>query len=1072
MPPSDKQPLKPAASAADDPRSKPARRRGWRVFFSVFKWCRVAVLLVLLSALVLGIFLNRVGLPAWVKQRIVVQMRKVGWEIEFSRMRLRWYRGIVAEDLQFRRTNDAPGPHLFLETAEFRLNLQALRHFDLHADSVMVQDGRLFWSLPGTNQPNRTVALNDIRGEMFLHPTDTWELRSLQATFLGARVRLRGNLTNALFIREWKLPEAKPPKPGEEPGEIWKRIFTDLHRFRVLGQPELNAIFALDARDLRGREANFRLTTRGLDSPWGGGEGVQIMARLLPQLHTNDQLRAELKINADAAHTPWATGTNLQLALTVEPSLTHWVPTNTAVVAQLRNVRSRWGQASHARLSLQSQPGLTNVGLRATRFHFFAEEAQTEWAGANRAEVRGLVYHPSTNLLPAFVETDAQFFQTRTRWATSEWAHVAARFPLPEESDVFFKTNLAWPARLQNVPVEAVTSVSNLTASRLVLASGILSNHWKSPQLASTLSVRAGASDAAIDAGLNLETRELTFALTSHLSPGEAAPWIPRDAPRWFTDFDWHSPLDLEARGRVNLPAWTNVPPGWMSELWPSSSVAGRLELGEGAYRQASFTGVTGLFRYTNFLWSASSAVIRRPEGTLEVDASGNQQSGDFRGHLRSTIDLMALRPCFPPKPAENIFRMFEFTVPPSIVAEASGNWGDFSKFSAAAEASVTNMAFREQSLKSASARVAYTNGFLSITKPLALREGERGEADGIGIDLVKQRLYLTNAFGNLHPMVVARAIGDQVVTALEPYLFDVPPQSRVNGEVPITRSDGSEKMSFSIAGDRFHWRNLHLERVQALILWEGRDLTLTNLQGLWHGGGVEGSAHFDFSQPRGGQFSFQTVVDGADLKAVVMDAQRGRTNRIEGTFGGELVISQAYCNDLGSWFGYGRAYLRDGLLWDIPIFGVFSQMLNGIVPGLGNSRAKQGVATFQITNSIIYSKDVEIRATAMRMQYDGSLDFDTRVNARMEAELFRDTPGLGIVISKLFWPVTKLFEYRITGTIGDPKAEPLWGIPRVIFFPFQPVKTLKDIFRIPDKKPASAPPAIEPPAPKTEPTK
>jgi len=82
-----------------------------------------------------------------------------------------------------------------------------------------------------------------------------------------------------------------------------------------------------------------------------------------------------------------------------------------------------------------------------------------------------------------------------------------------------------------------------------------------------------------------------------------------------------------------------------------------------------------------------------------------------------------------------------------------------------------------------------------------------------------------------------------------------------------------------------------------------------------------------------------------------------------------------------------------------------------------------------------------------MRMRYQGAVDFGTRVNGRMEAELLRNIPGLGLLISKLFWPVTKLFEYRISGTLSQPKTQPLHVIPRIIMMPLQPFKTLKEIF-------------------------
>ena len=91
------------------------------------------------------------------------------------------------------------------------------------------------------------------------------------------------------------------------------------------------------------------------------------------------------------------------------------------------------------------------------------------------------------------------------------------------------------------------------------------------------------------------------------------------------------------------------------------------------------------------------------------------------------------------------------------------------------------------------------------------------------------------------------------------------------------------------------------------------------------------------------------------------------------------------------SWNGHGDLNLRDGLIWDIPLFGIFSDVLNGMVPGLGSSRASAGTCTFAITNGIIRSDDLDIRSTGMRLQYRGTLDFQGQVNARVEAELLRD---------------------------------------------------------------------------------
>ena len=49
-------------------------------------------------------------------------------------------------------------------------------------------------------------------------------------------------------------------------------------------------------------------------------------------------------------------------------------------------------------------------------------------------------------------------------------------------------------------------------------------------------------------------------------------------------------------------------------------------------------------------------------------------------------------------------------------------------------------------------------------------------------------------------------------------------------------------------------------------------------------------------------------------------------------------------------------------------------------------------------------------------------------------------------MVGMVLTPVTKLFEYRITGTLSQPKSEPIY-IPKFLLFPLHPVQTLQDMF-------------------------
>jgi hypothetical protein len=76
--------------------------------------------------------------------------------------------------------------------------------------------------------------------------------------------------------------------------------------------------------------------------------------------------------------------------------------------------------------------------------------------------------------------------------------------------------------------------------------------------------------------------------------------------------------------------------------------------------------------------------------------------------------------------------------------------------------------------------------------------------------------------------------------------------------------------------------------------------------------------------------------------------------------------------------------------------------------------------------------------------------------------------PFFGQVFSIALWPVSKLFEYKVTGSLGNPKAEPVWLVSKVALLPFQlpfhPIRTLKGL--LPEDQGSSrtnAPPVYSP---------
>src|SRR5881396_2835730 len=96
-----------------------------------FRWCRISLLCCVLLVLGVLVYLNRVGLPEFLKARLVSELRARGVNLNFTRLRLRWYHGLVAENISLGRADDPFGPHLSLAEADIRLDPAALRRLRL-----------------------------------------------------------------------------------------------------------------------------------------------------------------------------------------------------------------------------------------------------------------------------------------------------------------------------------------------------------------------------------------------------------------------------------------------------------------------------------------------------------------------------------------------------------------------------------------------------------------------------------------------------------------------------------------------------------------------------------------------------------------------------------------------------------------------------------------------------------------------------------------------------------------------------------------------------------------------------
>ncbi len=1058
--------MKTAKSQGQSIARPPARAR--RILRVGLRWGCILLAMSLLVVLVLGYFLNRVGLPKPAKQWLIGELRQHGWNVQFSRLRLRWSRGLVADDLQLQRTNRNEGPQIFVEEAQCAFNHAALAHFKFVPTSLNLKDGRITWPVSRTGKTRRYLDIRGLTGALQLNPDDTWKLKGLQAEYRGLHFQISGTLTNASALRDWRF--ARKPSAGPGKMEDWlDRIEAIARQVSVAGTPELELVVHGDARTFQDFHAGISLRAAGFASPWGRGTNLILSANLTTAPDSNNTAHAFLRLSAEQADTPWAQAGRVEVESDFVPSWSGVMPTNADLEIRLHTARTSVGQAEAIRLQLHSRPAATNVAVRQTDFTLTAAAPVSKWGRADQLRFTGQLAHSPTNWLPASETTLLVVNQLETRWGRADAVQLHSRGALGS-TNALIRTNLTWPERLAEIPFAADGTITNLSTSEVNSERATFAVQWQAPRLhLETTAELDGHLDARVD--LDTATRQLQFHVASRLAAQRIVSWLGTNAPAWLKDFSFSTPPQFQADGSLVLPAWTNRPPDWQGAVLPTLAAEARFDLGESRFRELEVQQLRSAWACTNGVIQLRRLQVTRPEGGLEALGHYDLATGEFFVQTESQLDPKILQPLFHHPKAQRGFDIVQFTEPPRIRAQMSGNRKDWTGWHGSGEIAVTNFAVRGQSARDCVARCVYTNQFLSVLSPVIEREGEIATADGIGIDLRRSLLYLTNIAGNLNPYALLRAINTKTAQTIERYQFAVMPQISGGGVIGLKARDHAENVHFHVAGGPFHWHVFNLTNLSGDVSVVGETVQLTNLVGGFYEGRLAGNAWFDWSGTNGTDLGFFITLQNASLALLMKDVS-SQTNHLEGRLSGYLDVTHANSDDPKSWEGYGHLELVNGLIWDIPVFGLVSRMLNQFVPGLGYSRAKEAVADYSITNSVVFTKDLDIRATGMRMHYKGTVGFDETLDARVEAELLRDLPGFGFLFSTVLMPVTKLFVLKVTGTWNDPVTEPLYIIPnlvsKIILVPFRPLSTFKEML-VPETKPEKPNPADNPPRPKPE---
>jgi hypothetical protein len=1046
----------------------------WRVCRVAFRCVRIVAWLLVLAVLVAFIWFNQVGVPDFVKRPVLAELKERGFHLEFQRLRWLWFRGLVAEGITVDKSGDSAGPHFSVGEVEVQLDLEALRQRQFRVSGVALRQGALSWTVTATNLPPHTLTVTNLATALRFLPGDVWELPQLTATVQGIQMKVSAVVTNASALNK-PSPKSSPPEPPAtgppkpEAEFILHQVLTELARVQFASPPEIELALRADAKFENGLQADLQVKASDVRTPWGSGRNASFTAKLVQPPGTNGAATADFRLEAERLHTATNLHVSAERLLLTARLNRQSARTNdwdAAWEITLRDGKSPWAEAATLRLTGQTTPRpLAPDELRASlTLHTTALKSQ--WAQLAEGRLSGhATFAPARKQLLA-ADAEAQLTAPTTQWAEAKQAHLSAK--VARLGALVSKPALgpgatnqtgsetgappAWGFWTNLAPWQIETSIAldgvKSELKSLELGELRFATHWRAPHLSVT-NLHAALYGGALDihAQLDVETRRVAATGAFDFDVYRIQHLLDANTQREMNNFKFAAPPKARASVALVLPAWTNRAPDW-KPVGESVTLAARVETQAGGYRGATFLESHSDLTLTNGVLRLPNLWARRPEGEARLVYMVNPRTRQFHWQVRANCFPQAIEPLLERPEDKRILTNFTFTVPPVVEGEIWGRWRAREENGFRATVAVTNFVLRGEQVDEFRGSVNFTNDHFAITNVFARQGTGVITAPDVRIDAVQQRLWVTNAHSTFDPYSFTRAIGPQTAKALQHYQFSNAPTLRVHGEIPFRESVTTD-LHFEVEGGPFRWSFFHLPEVTGSIHWVTNRVVITNLDGAFHGGRLVGGLNFDLTPKHSADFGFNLAFTNASLPGFIADVS-GKANKLEGTVAGTVVVTNANTTNMQSWQGYGDVRLVDGLLWDIPIFGLFSPVLNAVSKDLGSSRAKEAKGTFILTNSVIYTKDLEIHSPPARLHYDGTVDFAGNVNANIEAELFRDTFLVGPIIRRLTMPMTKAFEYRVTGSLANPKSEPRY-IPQFLLLPLRPFQTIRE-FLTPEK--------------------
>ena len=418
----------------------------------------------------------------------------------------------------------------------------------------------------------------------------------------------------------------------------------------------------------------------------------------------------------------------------------------------------------------------------------------------------------------------------------------------------------------------------------------------------------------------------------------------------------------------------------------------------------------------------ASRLAIR--DGTFRLD------SRQFHAAVAGTINPHLIKPLLTPS-MRNIVEWFEINEPIAgnvFVGGTAGNPAIYVHGPVAA----TNFAVYSVPIQSLEGFLNVTNEVMHLVGATLTRpEGSaRGE---VHMAFSNQTLRL-DVESRLDPRATAKMLGPAIEKFMEPFRLDGPARVRVSGLLDYCNFSMNQ-LRARVEAERFGYDRWVADAAAFDLECVGRRMSFTNASVSAYGGSANGRGSL---YPVGGDSRWRYEIDCKASSLNLADLFAASFGKPAKNLRGDLDVEGSVGGYVGKGTGpgvtgTGIAAIRNGLLFQTKLFGGLATALDKVFPDFNLFAQTDGRGSFSLRNGRIYSDNVELLGTLFGVKASGSYAFSGDLRFRVEVQPLRGGP-VAAILRLAAKPVTRLLEFRLTGSFEDPKWRPVNFSPTELF--------------------------------------